>query len=417
MNFDQYELVSFPFAKSREIDREKNTDTTLDDNILSYSMLIESIENRFNKYSSDKTIKSIFNIFYNLDLTYNFAPLSPAFVKECNDRIDSILNNSTYYIDPQSISVFQIAALLAENSLAPVPEFRTEHFSLPIAVEVEIASYMSWKALEDLEKENIAATKSALSRFETEKQEALSRLFSELNEAQRRLLDMEKADIETRERLNTTSKEWDEKEENSRSVNEELQKRSALVALNISDMTDNWDSFKSSITEKVLGSETKKLWQDRSKENLMAFVGSAVILGVFLILFPILSFYKLDFILETLKHIGDAATEGIPQSATAAQLTVATISRLVVITFPLVLYVWVIRLIVRFNSRSLLLHDDARQRQTMMDTYFLLIERQAATPEERGLILNALFRPAPGHGSDNVDPPNFTDFIGKFDKP
>jgi hypothetical protein len=54
-----------------------------------------------------------------------------------------------------------------------------------------------------------------------------------------------------------------------------------------------------------------------------------------------------------------------------------------------------------------------RKRQTMMDTYFLLIERQAATPEERGLILNALFRPAPSHGLDGVEPPNFTEFLGK----
>ena len=48
---------------------------------------------------------------------------------------------------------------------------------------------------------------------------------------------------------------------------------------------------------------------------------------------------------------------------------------------------------------------------TMMDTYFYLLEKQGAVKEDRALILNALFRPGPGHGNDSVDPPNFTELI------
>jgi hypothetical protein len=48
----------------------------------------------------------------------------------------------------------------------------------------------------------------------------------------------------------------------------------------------------------------------------------------------------------------------------------------------------------------------------MLDTFFHLIEKEGAVKEDRALVLNALFRPAPGHG-DNVDPPNFTELVSK----
>jgi hypothetical protein len=79
----------------------------------------------------------------------------------------------------------------------------------------------------------------------------------------------------------------------------------------------------------------------------------------------------------------------------------------------LALYFWLIKLVVRFNMRSMLLMDDARQRATMLETYYRMIEKGAATNEDRALVLQALMRPAPGHGPDSVEPPNFTDVIEK----
>lgn len=42
-----------------------------------------------------------------------------------------------------------------------------------------------------------------------------------------------------------------------------------------------------------------------------------------------------------------------------------------------------------------------------------MIEQSGATVEDRALILQALCRPALGHGGDSVDPPNFTEVIDK----
>ncbi|CDZ61452.1 Hypothetical protein NGAL_HAMBI2605_15080 [Neorhizobium galegae bv. orientalis] len=157
----------------------------------------------------------------------------------------------------------------------------------------------------------------------------------------------------------------------------------------------------------------KKLWDDRASSAGVSFWASSVVLGVLLLGVPLLAIYYLDFTLGILRHIGEATMQGLPAQPTGTQLAIAAISRLVVVTLPIALYLWVIRLVVRFNLRSLALLDDARQRHTMMDTYFHLIAEQAAVKEDRALILAALFRPSPGQGPDNVEPPNFTELLGK----
>ncbi|TRL38014.1 DUF6161 domain-containing protein [Rhizobium straminoryzae] len=157
----------------------------------------------------------------------------------------------------------------------------------------------------------------------------------------------------------------------------------------------------------------KTLWDERATAARRAFIGSAMLLGILLLMVPALALWQLDVTLSVLRHISEASMQGLPPNPTDTQLALAAISRLVVVTLPILLYVWVVRLVVRFNSRSLLLLDDARQRHTMMDTYFHLIEKQAAVKEDRALMLAALFRPSPGQGPDNVEPPNFTELMDK----
>ncbi|WP_181181392.1 hypothetical protein, partial [Mesorhizobium sp. B1-1-5] len=74
-------------------------------------------------------------------------------------------------------------------------------------------------------------------------------------------------------------------------------------------------------------------------------------------------------------------------------------------------YLWVLKAVMRFFMRSMLLMDDARQRETMLDTYILLTEKGKADERDRPLILWALFRQTPGHGPDGIEPPDFTEVI------
>lgn len=163
----------------------------------------------------------------------------------------------------------------------------------------------------------------------------------------------------------------------------------------------------------------RKLWGKREKQSRFALVASSIAI-FFLIAAPILG--AICFTPEVLHYLAQiVAASSLPTTDTTGQvlpapndtqITIAAIGRLVIVTVPVFLYIWAIRLVVRFNSRSLMLLDDARLRLTMLDTFFHLIEKEGAVKEDRALVLNALFRPGPGHG-DNVDPPNFTELVTK----
>ncbi|WP_113226480.1 hypothetical protein [Agrobacterium cavarae] len=163
----------------------------------------------------------------------------------------------------------------------------------------------------------------------------------------------------------------------------------------------------------------RKLWGEREKQSRFALVASSVAIFL-LIAAPILGaicfttevlHYLAQIVAASSLPITDATGQVLP-APNDTQITIAAIGRLVIITVPVFLYIWAIRLVVRFNSRSLMLLDDARLRLTMLDTFFHLIEKEGAVKEDRALVLNALFRPGPGHG-DNVDPPNFTELVTK----
>ncbi|GAA3090952.1 hypothetical protein GCM10010520_41380 [Rhizobium viscosum] len=297
-------------------------------------------------------------------------------------------------------------------------------------VRFEMWSYTSWLNIvenDNLTKNNITALEELGTRYtdtlaalEECHKNAVAELDARLAEFNTRGLDLQSRDVRIRESLDkattqveelfaATAKRTEAESTELRKLDEEISKLDAKVVTNATNIS----AFKTAVQEEVRGAETRKLWQNRDEEAWNAFAISTGILAILLVIVPVIGLWQLDWVIGVLRHIGEATTVGIPATESGTLLTVATISRLVVVTFPLVLYLWVIRLIVRFNTRSLTLHDDARQRQTMMDTYFILLERNAATTEERGLILNALFRPAPGQGPENLDPPSFTDFLGK----
>ncbi len=163
----------------------------------------------------------------------------------------------------------------------------------------------------------------------------------------------------------------------------------------------------------------RKLWGEREKQSRMALILSSIAIslliaapiGVAICFTPQVLHYLAQIVAASALPTTDANGQALP-TPSDAQVTIAAIGRLVIVTVPIFLYVWAIRLVVRFNARSLMLLDDARLRLTMLDTFFHLIEKEGAVKEDRALVLNALFRPAPGHG-DNVEPPNFTELVTK----
>lgn len=72
---------------------------------------------------------------------------------------------------------------------------------------------------------------------------------------------------------------------------------------------------------------------------------------------------------------------------------------------------WLLRFIGRFITENMVMQTDASQRHVMLQTYLALVGDKEAKMEQadRTLILNAIFRPLPGHQSDDIAPPTLLD--------
>lgn len=344
-------------------------------------------------------------------------PLYPDFVAAFVNSNPSVPRPEIGGVE-QVVAIF--CAIFAEISEIPIRRINFGDTSLWAAIQTELASYLAWKSLHEARSIADVDLESAVNKFARSAQKLTAEVQDVVMSANTRLIELQSKDMELRtsiERSKTDAvaeaKQLSGQVNAAKTVLLQLSKQTEEIEAALEKTDNNIKSFGTAVREELKIDNTKRLWQRRAWFSTISFWVSAGMIALALAYPPFLAYSHLDKVIETLRHIGDAATQGLPPDATAAQLTAATISRLVVITIPLALYLWGVKLLVRFNARSLMLMDDARQRGTMMDTYFHLIERDAATKEDRALILNALFRPAPGHGSDNVEPPNFTELLDK----
>lgn len=316
-------------------------------------------------------------------------------------------------------------AYLAETSAFGDAE-KVEFETPTIFIASEIASYWAWKAdstTKNSSMEQLAAiitqTRADLSQIEVKAQELENKNLASRLQAEQVLSDFvsnfeRKAEYLEKRHLDLGT--------NIVSQEQALKENRAFAQI----IDNNIAAFSAAIREELKINTAKRLWDARSIANQRAFTMSALVVAM-LILVPIILVYIFRnevisylHVLETPVVNFGPATTGLTNGGASgphlspASLTVITIGRLLTVTIPIALWFWLIKLVVRYNYRSMILADDARQRSTMMDTYFHLIEQQAASVEDRALILAALFRPAPGHGPESVEPPDFTDFINKM---
>lgn len=104
---------------------------------------------------------------------------------------------------------------------------------------------------------------------------------------------------------------------------------------------------------------------------------------------------------EFLAKIPKEADGEIPY-ATVAMLTVCVIA-----------VGWLLRFLGRFVTENMVMQSDASQREVMIRTYLALVGDEHAKMEQadRTLILNAIFRPLPGHQREDVAPPTLVDVV------
>ena len=158
---------------------------------------------------------------------------------------------------------------------------------------------------------------------------------------------------------------------------------------------------------------SRDLWERRAARHDNMFNITSIGMMIVLAVLPAIALANYDTVLGALKEINTYFP--VPETATPGQITIISLSRSVILAVPLILYLWMIKIIVRLNLHSLIMADDARQRGTIMDTFIHLVEKEVVTKDDRTLMMEAIFRPAPGQTSDGVDPPGFIgDILSKI---
>ncbi|MCF3642989.1 DUF6161 domain-containing protein [Rhizobium sp. TRM95111] len=188
----------------------------------------------------------------------------------------------------------------------------------------------------------------------------------------------------------------------------ELNQNVASTADDLDAAIHRLKNFETTIREEMKLDRARLTWQKRFEESRGAFVMACGLLALFLgVTIGTALVYGLPIItsLAAVEQQSGAANDSIALALTHQ------FGRLIVFSVPVLVYLWILRAVMRYFMRSMLLMDDARQRQTMLDTYFLLSENGRADERDRPMILWALFRQTPGHGTDGVEPPDFTEVI------
>lgn len=342
---------------------------------------------------------------------------------EAMARLQSLMNQCRSGEERKLLVVSAFAAFCYETRLVWALDGVLQNAAqqLPIVFTTEINSYGIWKTIhsDDIRRFYMDNVRADVAYF---KKRQLSRMRAVLNVYKGDVHKLRDASRDGLARLNAVSDETISKAASAaKKVNEvasEAQRQEKQInelVESVAASKDNVQAFANSLREELKTSTTKELWKNRGDASMRSFRLSAAVIATMMAA-PLLSLVFFgDGFADGFVKLANAPFTNLGADPTAAQLTAATLSRLILISAPIALYFWAIKLIVRYNNRSMTLMDDARQRHTTMDTYFHLIEKNGATPEERGLMLNALFRPIPGQGQENVEPPNFMELIKKQD--
>ncbi|MDO6964384.1 DUF6161 domain-containing protein [Rhizobium alvei] len=191
-----------------------------------------------------------------------------------------------------------------------------------------------------------------------------------------------------------------------------LENKSSNINQTIINVETDIEGFKNSVLEKLKLEKARKLWTTRSLKFRDSFRNSSIIIAVFLIC-PIIFIATANFqILQFLNNIEAEMLEVASGKDIAGGLVyVIALGRLVVVTLPIALYIWIIKLLIRYNARTLILLDDSEQRHAMLETYLYLVEQDEGTNSDRAIVLEALFRAMPGHANDGGEPFAIADLL------
>jgi len=325
--------------------------------------------------------------------------ITPEQYREFIDYLKASLNKLGTFERYINVSKFILLGLIVTIK-EQIRDFKDPFMDAVIQGEqITLARFQSMSTYIKLHKEgenNIGRTSAELEKLTDSYGSLISNakmdLDSAVADAQGRL-DAVKQEVErlqqmsagTETRMLAAIKEHDEATKRNK---EELEgiATSTIARANLAALGDLWDGL-----------------AKRSKKSMWIFGGISVAMLFVGILFLILGRNWIMSFITSLPETGEATDE-------PAFLSLQ-ISRIVVMTIPLLLYIWGLKIAVRMFIRSMALFDDATQRKTILDSYFFLTEKGRIDKDAQPIVIGAVCRPVPGHGTDGFELPDLAQVL------
>lgn len=216
------------------------------------------------------------------------------------------------------------------------------------------------------------------------------------------------------DRLQQLTKEAQEQSDKTREMVQRNVKMQNEFDKRVEKINDDMEAFQQGLDASIEDDRLKiigELWKKRIMEYKISFWSSSLLIAFSLIGVALAIFYQSDYIIDYINKMQERFISVAAEKESYIAAAFGAAGRTFVIAIPIALFIWFVRILVRFNMRSMLLLDDAEQRNTIIDTYIRLVDRGAANIDDRPIVLEALFRRVPGHGSDTVAPPNLSDML------
>lgn len=179
-----------------------------------------------------------------------------------------------------------------------------------------------------------------------------------------------------------------------------------LIKDHSNDIESRIENAAKAIGASVKLREAFSLWETKEKKHRKLFLDGCALFGAMLFVFVAVIYIFWDGIIETVALTGTTPKTG------AVPLTAQLLSRIVLISLPFAIAIWLLRAILRWANLNLSLAEDAAQRAVLAKTYVNLISDGAVIEsEDRQIMLNSLFRPLPGIKDLDIPPTTLKDFV------
>jgi hypothetical protein len=174
-------------------------------------------------------------------------------------------------------------------------------------------------------------------------------------------------------------------------------------------LRDDLETYKASTNERLKLNSVAVLWSQREQSYQNWHKGFSVGLVIIFTCFLIAIWASINFnIIENISQL--LAPPPVNGVTNWPEFLSYTLPRFIIFSLPVAGTIWFLRILLRLYLTNLAMLEDAKQRKTILDTYFSLIEDDPNAEKERHLLLNAMFRPLPGEPND-IEPPNLSELM------